>query len=93
MASIIIRLMNTVFGIIELAILIECIASWIPQLRYNKFMDIVYAITNPILTPFRSLQDRFFPDSPIDFSPIIALFVIDFVLRQVINRILYMLLW
>lgn len=92
MASIINRLINTVFGIIELAILIECIASWIPQLRYNKFMEIVYAITNPILMPFRTLQDRLFPDSPIDFSPIIALFVLDFI-RQVIERILYMLLW
>ena len=92
MASIIIRLMNTVFGIIELAILIECIASWIPQLRYNKFMDIVYAVTNPILIPFRTLQNRLFPDSPIDFSPIIALIVIDFI-SQIISRILYMLLW
>ena len=85
MASIIIRLMNTVFGIIELAILIECIASWIPQLRYNKFMDIVYAITNPILTPFRALQDRFFPDSPIDFSPIIAFFVISMAQRLIVS--------
>ena len=54
---------------------------------------IVYAITNPILMPFRTLQDRLLPDSPIDFSPIIALFVIDFIFRQVIDRILYMLLW
>jgi YggT family protein len=87
MASVIERLIYTVFGIIELAILIECIASWIPQLRYNKFMDVVYAITNPILMPFRTLQDRLLSNSPIDFSPIMAFFVIDFI-RQIIGRIL-----
>ena len=92
MSDIIIELIYKIFYIIEFLILIECIASWIPNLRYNKFMNIVYLITNPILTPFRELQNRFFKDSPIDFSPIIALFVIEFIIEKIITRIVYMLL-
>lgn len=92
MAGITIRLINSLFSIIQLFILIECIASWIPQLRDNKFMNVVYTITNPILTPFRTLQNRIFQGSPIDFSPIIALFAFDF-LKQIIIRIVSMLLW
>lgn len=84
----IIEAISIIFRIIELAILAECISSWIPQLRYNQFMDIVRSITNPILEPCRRLQDRFFGNSPIDFSPILALFILDFI-RELIIKILY----
>lgn len=77
-----------IFRIIELAILVDCIASWIPQLRYNQFMDIVHSITYPILEPCRKLQNRFLGDSPIDFSPILALFLLDIV-RGILIRLLY----
>ena len=77
-----------IFRIIELAILVDCIASWIPQIRYNQFMDIVHSITYPILEPCRRLQNRFLGDSPIDFSPILALFLLDIV-RGILIRLLY----
>lgn len=79
---------NGIFRIIELAIIVECIASWIPQLRYNQFMDIVHSITNPILEPCRKLQDRFLGSMPIDFSPILAFAILD-VIRGFILRLLY----
>lgn len=85
---IIIRAINGIFRVIELAILVECLASWIPQLRYNKFMDIVHSITYPILEPCRRLQYRFLMDSPIDFSPLIALLALD-VIRTILFRILF----
>lgn len=79
---------NGIFRIIELAIIVECIASWIPQLRYNQFMDIVHSITNPILEPCRKLQDRFLGSMPVDFSPILAFAILD-VIRGFILRLLY----
>ena len=83
-----IQAVNGIFRIIELAIFVECIASWIPQLRYNQLMDIVHSITNPILEPCRRLQNRFLGDMPIDFSPILALFILDFV-RGALIRLLF----
>lgn len=83
----IIQVISGVFRIIELAIIVDCLASWIPQLRYNKFMDIVHSITYPILEPCRRIQDRFLGNSPIDFSPFIAILLLD-VVRTVLFRII-----
>lgn len=85
---IIIQAISGIFRIIELAIIIDCLASWIPQLRYNKFMDIVHSITYPILEPCRRIQDRFLGDLPIDFSPVLALFLLD-IIRTVLINLLY----
>ncbi|MGN0144857.1 MAG: YggT family protein [Clostridium sp.] len=84
----ILEAINGIFRIIELAIIVECIGSWIPQLRYNQLMDIVHSITNPILEPCRRLQDRFLGSMPIDFSPILAFAILD-VIREMLMRLLY----
>ena len=70
-------IINSLFNLLELIIIIECIASWIPQIQGNKFISILHNFTYPLLEPFRKLQDRFSSGLPMDFSPIIALFVID----------------
>jgi YggT family protein len=72
---------NTLFEVLELAILLECIASWIPEIQGNKFISLIHNFTYPLLDPFRRLQDKFSPGLPMDFSPIIALFVIDILKR------------
>ena len=84
----IVKIIDTVFNILELAILLEVIMSWIPQARNNQFMNIVSSFTYPILEPFRKLQDRFIQGLPVDLSPILALFAIDIIRRLVIGIIL-----
>ncbi|HCW54370.1 YggT family protein [Clostridium sp. SM-530-WT-3G] len=81
------NVVDSVFRIFEIAILIECIASWIPQIRYNKFIEIIHMITEPVLEPFRRLQYRFLSNMPIDFSPIIALLAMDFI-RMILVAVL-----
>ena len=73
--------LKMLFGLLELAILLECIASWIPEIQGNKFISLIHNFTYPLLDPFRRLQDKFSPGLPMDFSPIIALFVIDLLKR------------
>ena len=78
--------LNTLLNLLELAIFIECIVSWIPQIQGNKFISIIHNFTYPLLEPFRKLQNRFISGVPIDFSPIIALFVID-LLKRLLRQI------
>lgn len=73
----IITMVNGIFRILEVAILIDCLISWVPDLRYSKFAEIIHSITNPVLEPCRQLQYKLGLDLPVDFSPIIALLVMD----------------
>lgn len=64
----------TLVYMFELVLLVYCIASWVIRDPFNKFMQILGAIVNPVLTPIRSLLNRisFFRNIPIDFSALIA---------------------
>jgi YggT family protein len=81
----IVTVLNMLFSLLELTIFIECIASWIPQIQGNRFISIIHSFTYPLLEPFRRLQDRFISGLPMDFSPIIALFVIDLFKRLLLS--------
>jgi YggT family protein len=69
--------LNLLFNLLELAIFIECIASWLPQIQGNRFVNLIHSFIYPILDPFRRLQDRFIPGLPVDFSPIFAFLVLN----------------
>ena len=84
----IVTVLNMLFGLLELAILIECIASWIPQLQENKFIRVIHNFIYPILEPLKRLQDKFIPGLPMDFSPIIALVVINILKRIVFGSLI-----
>lgn len=65
--------------------------SWIPTRSDNKIKQFFYVLSEPLLAPIRSLIGK----SPLgggmmlDFSPIIALFIIQ-ILRTIIINVIYM---
>ncbi len=78
------------FGYILLA---RVLISWLPVSRDNKAVDLLYIITEPVLSPIRNMlsQSRFMNNSMfsmMDFSPLVA-FILIGVIRNVIAR-LYM---
>ncbi|MGH4140964.1 YggT family protein [Clostridium sp.] len=84
---ILLRVINSIFNILEYAILIEVILSWVYAGRTNQFIEIVHTITRPLLQPGRKIQEKYFSNTMIDFSPIIALAII-MVARRVLFAIL-----
>lgn len=61
-------------------VFVRCIISWFPISQGNKLVQLLYALTEPILSPIRGIIEK----SPlggrgmmIDFSPIIALFFLE----------------
>lgn len=85
LTSVIIRFLNMLFSLLEIAILIECISSWVAPGSRNQFIYIVRSFTQPILEPFRNLQNRLIPGLPLDFSPIIALFAMDIIKKLILG--------
>jgi len=88
--------LNLVLRIFEFALLARVLISWLPVSRDNKFIDLLYAVTEPVLAPIRNMLSRSSLMnnsmlSMMDFSPIVA-FILIGVLRNVIARIFIMFL-
>ena len=70
--------------VINLLILIRVLMSWFIKDPRNQFAVIIYSLTEPILGPFRELLRKFGVGGMLDFSPIVALLVI-----QLIANVIY----
>ncbi len=80
--STLLTVVNVLFQFASLAILVRVILSWLPMAwvridPYHPLVRILYQITDPILDPIR----RFSTFGMIDFSPIVALVLLDIVRR------------
>lgn len=81
-SSILIQAIEKFAWILYVLVFVRCIISWFPMKPENRIVQLLYALTEPILAPIRSIIDK----SPIggrgmiiDFSPIIALFFVEIV--------------
>jgi YggT family protein len=62
--------------VLVLLIFARAILSWFPNIdTRNPLVDILYQVTEPFLAPIRSIMPR----TVIDFSPMIASFILIFV--------------
>ncbi|MGI9859914.1 YggT family protein [Moorella naiadis] len=81
-------LVRVAFEVLNWLIIARILISWFPHDPDNVIMRFIYEITEPVLAPFRRLMPR--TTIPIDFSPIIAVLVLQLVERLLITFILHM---
>ncbi len=80
----IVNFVSILFEALSLAIFVRILLSWFRVDPYNRFVQLLYQITDPILVPFR----RFIPPiGMIDITPIVALLVLR-LLQSVITNLL-----
>ncbi|MCM8711014.1 YggT family protein [Clostridium sp. SYSU_GA19001] len=82
--------LNMLFNIIEYAIFIDVILSWVYRGRGNSLIDILHIFTEPFMAPARRLQERFVPGGMLDFSPILAYFILNILRYFIVNKLLGM---
>ena len=66
-------------NVLNITILAEVVFSYIPNAREMSIYNILLSINNPILEPIRRLQIRFLGDMMIDFSPIVAILLLNMI--------------
>lgn len=74
---ILIKLLKTV----EILVVVNALLSWIPISRNNEFITFIHNITEPILQPARNIQQRIIQSAPVDFSPVIVLILLEFIIK------------
>jgi YggT family protein len=84
------RIIDMLFNIYFYMIVIYVLMSWLPNLRENFIGELLTKLVEPYLSPFR----RFIPPimGTLDISPIVALFVLQFVqggLKFIIHSIFF----
>ena len=89
MQILLIQTVNTFFKLLEFLILARVILSWIHIGRNNSIVQLLYTLTEPILSPIRSLLDK----SPLggmmlDFSAWFAVISLYFVQTLVISLLM-----
>jgi YggT family protein len=68
-------------------IIIRALVSWFSPNPYNPLFQFLITLTEPVLGRIRSFISRIFPNSRIDFSPLIAIFLLS-ILRDFLMRIM-----
>lgn len=79
--------LSLLFRLLEAAILVDVVLSWIMPGKRGGLIDLLHIFTDPFMIPGRRLQEKLMPGLMIDFSPIIALLILD-ILRKIIFSIL-----
>jgi len=71
---------------VQIAMMLRAILSWFPM-DSNKFVDFLYAITEPFIVPIRLLFEKlgWFQNLPIDVS-----FMVSYLLLSVLSLVLSM---
>ena len=80
----VLKALSIFYDILSFLILARVLLSWFIRDPYNRLYMVLSQITEPLLAPCRRLLFRFQGNFGIDFSPILAL-----LLLNIIYRILY----
>lgn len=67
---------NLLFNALQTAVFIDVILSWIYPNRTNQYIELLHKITEPLLMPGRKIQDKYFGNTMVDWSPMIALLIL-----------------
>ena len=86
------ELIQIVFRGLQLALFVRIVMSWIPHDPFHPFVQLLNRLTDFILIPCRELLDRFIPAGSIgiDFSPIVAFFLLDITKAVLIKLVVAM---
>jgi YggT family protein len=82
--SLIAQVIDKVITILIFAILIRAFLSFLPQMKSNKLIMLLYDVTDPLLKPFQRFQIGS-TAMAIDFSPLIAIIALSLIQSWIVR--------
>jgi len=79
-------LVRAAFEVYSWLIIARILISWFPHDPHHPIMRFIYEITEPLLAPIRRMMPR--TSLPIDFSPIVAVLLINLLQRLIISLLI-----
>ncbi|MDD4527015.1 MAG: YggT family protein [Candidatus Margulisbacteria bacterium] len=80
------QLISFLFEAYKIILVIRIVLTWMPHNRNHFIIEKIYNLTDPYLNIFRSLNINF---GGIDFSPIVAFFVLSFIQRLLLQILIF----
>ncbi|SPF32123.1 YGGT family protein [Candidatus Desulfosporosinus infrequens] len=84
MISLIAQVIDKVITILIFAIVIRTFLSFIPQLKSNQLISLLYDVTDPLLKPFQRFQIGG-AAMALDLSPLIAIIVLNLIQSWIVR--------
>ena len=82
MGYVILNLVDSAHAVISILILLRCIISWFPNINiYKEPISSIIKTVDIMLNPIRNFLYKRGYNLPIDISPIIAIFLINLIVR------------
>lgn len=75
MSNLLADAVSVFFTVLYVMLFVRIILSWFPMRNNNRFMELLFAFTEPVLAPIRKLVQRSplgGPGMVLDFSPLIV---------------------
>lgn len=85
-----VKLISAAFWFFNIFILARVILSWIKHDPYAKWVRFIYDVTEPFLSFIRRVLPSAL-SSPLDFSPLIAIFLLGFIERFIVRILIFLL--
>ena len=79
------RGIDSVFWLLNLAVLLRVLFSWINPNPYNPFVRLIDTVTEPILRPLRRYVP---PVAGLDITPMVAIIVLE-LLRSIVLSLIF----
>lgn len=77
--------LSVFFQLINILLVLRVILSWARFNPYNKYITLLYNLTEPILEPFRKLMHRLNINfDMVDLSPLIAMLCIQYIIQPLV---------
>ncbi len=91
MYYILVASLRVFFQLVSFLLIARVLLSWVRVDPYNRYIVLLYNLTEPILAPFRKLSGKLGVNlQTIDISPLLAMLVIQYLIQPLVFTLLRM---